>query len=180
MLHFDAVSLSFGEVPVLRGVTLHLADGEFVCVVGPSGCGKSTLLNLACGLLAPDAGEVRLRSEPVTGLVQRGLGYVFQSDALLPWKSVLDNVALALRLQKRPDAEARAREWLARVGLQGFASHYPAQLSGGMRKRVAIAQSLVHDWWTPWPPPSASSGRARPRRSPGRCRPSSGPGGRST
>lgn len=135
-----------GEVTALDGLNLTVQPGEFVSVVGPSGCGKSTLLNLTSGILAPTAGRVLLRGEPVTGIA-RGLGYVFQSDALLPWKNVFDNIAMGLRLQKIPEPEVRARvtEWLERVGLAGFGQSYPHQLSGGMRKRVAIAQALVHD-----------------------------------
>lgn len=147
VLAFDHVRLKFGEVLALRDLTLEVQSGEFLAVVGPSGCGKSTLLNLACGILEPTAGRVSLRGQEVAGLVQVGLGYVFQSDALLPWKTVFDNVALALRLQRVPEAEVQRRtaDWLHRVGLRGFERHYPAQLSGGMRKRVAIAGSLVHD-----------------------------------
>ncbi len=120
--------------------------GEFVSVVGPSGCGKSTLLNLAAGILAPSGGQVTLRDEPVNG-IPRGVGYVFQTDALLPWKTVADNIGLALWLQKcDPTAvQARVGQWLERTGLKGFGGAYPHQLSGGMRKRVAIAQALVHE-----------------------------------
>lgn len=149
VLAFDHVRLKFGEVLALRDLSLQVQPGEFLAVVGPSGCGKSTLLNLACGILEPTSGRVSLRGQEVAGLVQEGLGYVFQSDALLPWKTVFDNVALALRLQRVPEAEVQRRtaDWLHRVGLRGFERHYPAQLSGGMRKRVAIAGSLVHDPW---------------------------------
>lgn len=134
------------EVTALDGLSLTIHPGEFVSVVGPSGCGKSTLLNLTSGILAPTTGRVILRGTPVTSIAQ-GLGYVFQSDALLPWKSVYDNIAMGLRLQKVPESEVKPRveEWLERVGLAGFGQSYPHQLSGGMRKRVAIAQALVHD-----------------------------------
>jgi NitT/TauT family transport system ATP-binding protein len=114
--------------------------------VGPSGCGKSTLLNLASGILNPTDGLVLLRGEPLQGIAH-GLGYVFQTDALLPWKTVKDNIALALRLQKVPEATIaeRVTVWIERVGLAGFGESFPYQLSGGMRKRVAIAQALVHE-----------------------------------
>lgn len=96
-------------------------------------------------MLTPSAGRISISGQPVQGLIQQGLGYVFQSDALLPWKSVFENVALALRLQRRPSVEVaeRVNRWIERVGLQGFSQHAPRQLSGGMRKRVAIAQALV-------------------------------------
>lgn len=151
-LQFTDVSLRFssakgGEVEALRNINLTIRAGEFVSVVGPSGCGKSTMLNITSGILAPTEGNVFVNGVPVEGIVQKGLGYVFQSDALLPWKSVYENIALALRLQKRPDSEIRDRvmDWVERIGLSGFHDHFPHQLSGGMRKRVAIAQALVHD-----------------------------------
>jgi NitT/TauT family transport system ATP-binding protein len=151
-LAFRGLHLSFpdgegGQAPVLRDLDLEVAEGEFLAVVGPSGCGKSTLLNLACGILTPDAGQVVIRGNQVNSLVHEDLGYVFQSDALLPWKRVFDNVALALRMHRVPEAEVRRRteDWLHRVGLAGFGHHFPGQLSGGMRKRAAIAGTLVHD-----------------------------------
>src|SRR5262245_37972069 len=108
-------------------VTLEIARGAFVAVVGPSGCGKSTLLNLAAGLLAPTSGRVSIDEAPLDGLNRRAT-YMFQQDALLPWKSVRDNVALGLTLagMPRPTAQARADEWLGRVGLRPFAMHYPS------------------------------------------------------
>jgi len=151
-LAFRNVQLSFptaggGTMSTLRDLSLEVAEGEFVAVIGPSGCGKSTLLNMACGILAPEGGQVLLRGRQVAGLVQEGLGYVFQSDALLPWKTVFDNVALPLRMHHLPEEEVHRRtdDWLHRVGLSGFGSHFPSQLSGGMRKRAAIAGTLVHD-----------------------------------
>lgn len=151
VLRFHDVSLNYpardGEVKAVRNLHLDVMDGEFVSVVGPSGCGKSTLLNMACGILPASSGEVTLRSKQVRSIVQEGIGYVFQSDSILPWKTVYDNIALALRLQRRPESEIRTRvmDWIDRVGLSGFHTHYPHQLSGGMRKRVAIAQGLVHE-----------------------------------
>jgi NitT/TauT family transport system ATP-binding protein len=130
----------------IGGTTLHVAAGEFVSVVGPTGCGKSTLLNVAAGLLAPSAGKVLVFGEPLQG-VNRRAGYMFQSDALMPWRSALDNVMVGLQYRGVPDAEARAQAqgWLARVGLAGFGDRYPHQLSGGMRKRTALAQVLALD-----------------------------------
>jgi NitT/TauT family transport system ATP-binding protein len=130
----------------LDDISLSVAPGSFVAVVGPSGCGKSTLLNLAAGLLTPSAGRVLVGGEPLTGL-NRGATYMFQQDALLPWKTVRDNVALGLTLAgvARPQALARADAWLSRVGLTPFAAHYPSHLSGGMRKRVVMAQNWIID-----------------------------------
>jgi len=130
----------------LDGISLVVPAGAFVAIVGPSGCGKSTLLNIVAGLLPPTAGAIRVYGEPLAGL-NRQATYMFQQDALLPWKTVRDNVALGLTLggAAPADAHARADAWLTRVGLTGFAAHYPAQLSGGMRKRVAMAQNWVLD-----------------------------------
>ena len=130
----------------LGSVSFDVLPGEFVSVVGPSGCGKSTLLRLVAGLAAPDAGELFVDGRPVHG-VDRRLGFVFQQDALLSWRTVYENVALGLRIRKLPQAEVRERvsEWLVRVGLRGFERYYPARLSGGMRKRVAIAQTLCYE-----------------------------------
>ncbi|HET7660601.1 MAG TPA: ATP-binding cassette domain-containing protein, partial [Oryzihumus sp.] len=128
----------------ITDVDLTVAAGEFVTVVGPTGCGKSTTLSLVSGLEPATSGTVQVHGVPVTGIPD-GVGYMFQSDAVLPWKNVLDNVALGLRYRKVPAAEARerARDWIARVGLAGFEDRYPHQLSGGMRKRVAMAQTLI-------------------------------------
>jgi NitT/TauT family transport system ATP-binding protein len=129
---------------VLRDVSLEIAEGTFVAIVGPSGCGKSTLLNLAAGLLAPAEGGVRVFGASLGG-VNRHAGYLFQQDALLPWRTVLDNVRLGLDFRRVAPAEAiaKARSFIARVGLAGFEDRFPYQLSGGMRKRVAIAQSWI-------------------------------------
>ncbi len=138
------ISVRFGEYTAVQGVELGVAEGEFVALVGPTGCGKSTLLNVVAGLLAPSAGEVRIFGQPLTG-VNRRAGYLFQQDALLPWKTALDNVALGLLFRGVPPAEARrqARMWLAKVGLEGFEGRFPHQLSGGMKKRVGLAQTLI-------------------------------------
>jgi sulfonate transport system ATP-binding protein len=128
----------------LRDLDLAVAAGEFCAVVGPTGCGKSTTLALISGLEPPSRGEVRLFGEPVTG-VSPSVGYMFQRDAVFPWKNVLDNVAVGPRFRgvSKSDAERRAHEWIARVGLAGFERYYPHQLSGGMRKRTALAQTLI-------------------------------------
>lgn len=126
--------------------TLRIRAGEFVSVVGPTGCGKSTLLNVAAGLLAPSSGAVKVFGQPLAGINTRA-GYMFQSDALMPWRSARDNVMVGLQYRSVPDgdAAAQAEAWLARVGLAGFGGRYPHQLSGGMRKRAALAQTLVLD-----------------------------------
>jgi NitT/TauT family transport system ATP-binding protein len=130
----------------IHDISFEAAKGTFAAIVGPSGCGKSTLLNIIAGLLRSTSGEVRIGGEPLSGLNRRAT-YMFQQDALLPWKSVRDNVSLGLTLagETRAAADARANEWLERVGLAAFASHYPAHLSGGMRKRVAMAQNWILD-----------------------------------
>ncbi len=126
--------------------TLRIGAGEFVSVVGPTGCGKSTLLNIGAGLLAPSSGEVKVFGQPLQGVNARA-GYMFQADALMPWRSALDNVMVGLQYRGVEDAEARrqANAWLERVGLGGFGDRYPHQLSGGMRKRTALAQTLALD-----------------------------------
>jgi NitT/TauT family transport system ATP-binding protein len=128
----------------LRDLNLTVGAGEFVSVVGPTGCGKSTTLALISGLTPASSGEVLVQGKPVQGIGDN-LGYVFQGDVLFPWKSVLGNVSSGLRFRgvKKRDANERAREWIAKVGLSGFEDHYPHQLSGGMRKRTALAQSLI-------------------------------------
>ena len=126
--------------------TLAIAPGEFVSVVGPTGCGKSTLLNVGAGLLTPSSGTVRVFGEELAGINRRA-GYMFQVEALMPWRSALQNVIAGLQFRGVEDGPARqlGEEWLARVGLQGFGDRYPHQLSGGMRKRVALAQTLILD-----------------------------------
>jgi NitT/TauT family transport system ATP-binding protein len=138
------VTPSGGTYTALRDLNLVVEPGEFCAVVGPTGCGKSTTLALISGLEPPSAGEVRVFGEQVDG-IGSGIGYVFQTDAVFPWKSVLDNVSAGPRFRGAPKGEAddQAREWIARVGLAGFEHHYPHQLSGGMRKRVALAQTLI-------------------------------------
>ncbi|TXI78928.1 MAG: ABC transporter ATP-binding protein [Cupriavidus sp.] len=130
----------------VRDVTLAIQPGEFVSVVGPTGCGKSTLLNVSAGLLAPSTGTVRVFGEVLDGINARA-GYMFQTEALMPWRSALDNVIAGLEFRgvSRAEAVAQGEEWLRRVGLGGFGDRYPHQLSGGMRKRVSLAQTLVLD-----------------------------------
>ncbi len=140
------VSEGAASYAALRDTTLTVRPGEFVSVVGPTGCGKSTLLNVAAGLLAPSAGAVKVAGELLAGL-NRKAGYLFQTEALLPWRTAIDNVAVGLEFRgvARPEALARSESWLARVGLRGHGHRYPHQLSGGMRKRVALAQTLILD-----------------------------------
>jgi NitT/TauT family transport system ATP-binding protein len=135
-----------GVFTALRDFDLTIQPGEFCAVVGPTGCGKSTTLTLVSGLERPSAGTVTVAGQPVSGITP-GVGFVFQQDAVFPWKSVLDNVAAGPRFrgQSRTKANAGARDWLRRVGLAGFEDRYPHQLSGGMRKRVALAQSLINE-----------------------------------
>src|SRR5690606_13495709 len=125
---------------------LDVRDGEFVAIVGPTGCGKSTLLNVAAGLLTPSAGQCKIFGTQLKG-INRKAGYLFQADALMPWKTALENVAIALEVNGTPAAEARERaaDWLGRVGLSAFLNRYPHQLSGGQRKRVGLAQVLILD-----------------------------------
>ncbi|KAA0087868.1 ABC transporter ATP-binding protein [Trinickia soli] len=133
------------EKTALRDVDLVIEPGMFCAVVGPTGCGKSTTLTLAAGLYRPSAGCVRVSGEVVDGITN-GAGFVFQNDALLPWKSILKNVALGPIFRGVPKKQAteEAREWLRTVGLAGFEDYFPYQLSGGMRKRVSLAAALIN------------------------------------
>lgn len=151
-LSLDNISCVFpsrhggGNYTAVKDATIHVAPGEFVSVVGPTGCGKSTLLNVGAGLLAPTSGEVRVFGEPLQGVNQRA-GYMFQGEALMPWRTALDNVTAGLEFagENKKQADEKAREWLKRVGLGGFEDRYPHQMSGGMRKRVMLAQTLIRD-----------------------------------
>jgi NitT/TauT family transport system ATP-binding protein len=144
------VSHRFGEqgdarkVQALRDTSLDVTRGELICLIGPSGCGKSTLLNIMGGLMAPTAGDVEVLGKRVTGPMPRDIAFVFQENALFPWNTVLENVDLGMVFQGVPRAEreTRARRSLEAVGLHEFAQHYPAQLSGGMRQRAALARAL--------------------------------------
>jgi NitT/TauT family transport system ATP-binding protein len=135
-----------GVHTAVRDLDLTVAAGEFVAVVGPTGCGKSTTLSLVSGLEPPSQGRALVHGRPVNGIPD-GVGYLFQADAVLPWRTVLDNVATGPRYRglSKKDARDRARDWVERVGLAGFEGYYPHQLSGGMRKRVALAQTLVNE-----------------------------------
>ncbi|MBP6898596.1 MAG: ABC transporter ATP-binding protein [Burkholderiaceae bacterium] len=135
-----------GSYTAVQDVALDVAPGEFVSVVGPTGCGKSTLLNLAAGLLAPSAGSVEVFGEPLVGLNRRA-GYMFQAESLMPWRTALGNVMAGLQFRGLAEDAARtqAGDWLRRVGLGGFGDRYPHQMSGGMRKRASLAQTLVLD-----------------------------------
>jgi len=142
-----AFPLAGGAVyTAVQDASLAVGEGEFVAIVGPTGCGKSTLLNVAAGLLAPSSGRVEIFGSPLAGL-NRTAGYLFQSDALFPWKTAIENIAIGLEIAGTPpvDARARAEQWMARVGLAGFGARYPHMLSGGQRKRVGLAQVLIRD-----------------------------------
>ncbi len=130
----------------VQAVDLTVGAGEFVSVVGPTGCGKSTLLNVAAGLLAPSTGSVQVFGQPLEGINRRA-GYMFQADSLMPWRTARQNVMAGLEFHGVPEGQARAQaeDWLRRVGLGGFGDRYPHQLSGGMRKRTSLAQTLVLD-----------------------------------
>jgi NitT/TauT family transport system ATP-binding protein len=149
-IQFRDVSLRFisadGNATVaLRNFSMSVARGEFVAIVGPTGCGKSTTLNMVTGLLRPTVGEVRVMGQPVQGIDPR-IGFVFQADAVFPWRSVTENVAAGpmFRGKSKKEAHEMAAEWIHRVGLGKFGGHYPHQLSGGMRKRVALAQTFIN------------------------------------
>jgi NitT/TauT family transport system ATP-binding protein len=128
----------------VRDVSLTVGAGEFVSVVGPTGCGKSTLLNIAAGLLAPSTGDVRVFGAPLVGINRRA-GYMFQAESLMPWRTAAQNVMAGLEFRGAADARAQADALQPLVGLGGFGDRYPHQLSGGMRKRVSLAQTLVLD-----------------------------------
>ena len=148
-IEIDQLRIRLGEgsqaFDAVQDVSLSIAPGEFVCVLGPSGCGKSTLLGALAGHLLPSRGSITVDGAAVKGPhAERGL--VFQHHTLFPWRRVIDNVAFGLKMQGVPKAERRRRalELLALVGLQDFAQHYPAQLSGGMKQRVEIARVLIN------------------------------------
>jgi NitT/TauT family transport system ATP-binding protein len=135
-----------GVITACEGVNLTVEKGEFLAIVGPSGCGKSTLLNMAAGLLRPSSGAVYYNGNRVETPNTR-VGYMTQKDTLLPWRTVEDNVAIALELRgdSKADRLKAARNWIARVGLKGFETAFPAQLSGGMRRRVSMARTLCYE-----------------------------------
>jgi len=145
-LSVDRLSKSFGELNVLDRITLDVAEGEFVCIVGPSGCGKTTFLRIIGGLETADEGRIAIGGHAIKG-PGADRGFVFQADSLLPWRRVLDNAAIGLEINGRNSAEDRSltRKLLDLVGLKGFDSYYPRQLSGGMRQRVNLARALAVD-----------------------------------
>ena len=130
----------------LDSIDLTVAEGEFVTIVGPSGCGKSTLLNLIVGLLHSSSGRIVFRGDPINGICTK-IGYVTQKDNLLPWRTLLQNVEIALEIRKieKIARRNRAQELIKRVGLSGFEDHYPHELSGGMRQRANIIRTLIYD-----------------------------------
>ena len=136
-----------GAYTAVANASLEVGAGEFVSVVGPTGCGKSTLLNIAAGLLAPSSGTVEVYGQKLVASegVNRRAGYMFQADALMPWRTGIGNVIAGLEFRGVPEDEAQAQgeAWLRRVGLAGFGDRYPHQMSGGMRKRLALAQTLI-------------------------------------
>lgn len=140
------VSPDGARYTAVRDTTVRVAPGEFVSVVGPTGCGKSTLLNVAAGLLQPSSGRASVFGQALAGL-NRKAGYLFQSEALMPWRTALANVTAGLEFRgvEKAKAQKQGEAWLQRVGLGGFGERYPHQLSGGMRKRVALAQTLILD-----------------------------------
>ena len=145
-LEFDNVAKRFANYTAIENISFDVRAGAFVAMVGPSGCGKSTVLNVAAGLTEPSQGSIRVFGSALAG-INRKAAYMFQQDALLPWRTVLENIALGLIFRgiESHATETRASEWISRIGLDGFAGSYPAQLSGGMRKRVAMAQSFIVD-----------------------------------
>jgi NitT/TauT family transport system ATP-binding protein len=151
-LRFDGVSCTFASnegrgktYTAVQDVNLTVRDGEFLSVVGPTGCGKSTLLNVAAGLMHPSTGTLSVFGQPLTQGLNRKASYLFQVDALMPWKTAEDNIAagLAFNGKSRAESLAVAQEWLVRVGLEGHGKKYPHQMSGGMRKRAGLAQALA-------------------------------------
>ncbi len=153
-LRFDGVSCTFASnegrgktYTAVSDVNLTVRDGEFLSVVGPTGCGKSTLLNVAAGLIHPSVGTLSVFGEPLTQGLNKKASYLFQVDALMPWKTAEDNIAAGLIFHGKPKTEAIAiaRDWLVRVGLEGHGKKFPHQMSGGMRKRAGLAQALALD-----------------------------------
>ena len=135
-----------GPVEAVRSTSLQISDGEFVSLVGPSGCGKSTVLKMVAGLIDPDGGEIRVKGVPAQA-GRRDAGIMLQSPVLLPWRTVMDNVLLPIEVfgDKKADAKGRAQDLISLVGLSGFESAYPWELSGGMQQRASLARLLVFE-----------------------------------
>lgn len=138
--------LQEGEFTAIKDVSSSISEGEFVSIVGPSGCGKSTILGMISGIIPITSGTVTINGIEVNR-IHGQVGYLFQRDALLPWKTVMENVMLSLVFRKyeREKAIQKAQEWIDKVGLSGFEGYYPNRLSGGMRKRVSLAMTLVYN-----------------------------------
>ena len=151
-IYFEGATKNFvvrgRETLALQPLTLSVRAEEFVAIVGPSGCGKSTVLNMIAGLLKPTTGRVFYDAKPVDG-INRRVGYITQKDTVLPWRTASENVRIALELScraaQRDEADARTAQIIDLVGLKGFEHHYPSELSGGMRKRVALARTLIYE-----------------------------------
>jgi NitT/TauT family transport system ATP-binding protein len=150
LLSVEGVSKEYNvrgkKVLALDSIDLAVAQGEFVTVVGPSGCGKSTLLNLIVGLLRSSSGRILFRGDPINGICTK-IGYVTQKDNLLPWRTLIENVEIALEIRgiENSARRQRAQELIGQVGLSGFEDHYPHELSGGMRQRANIIRTLIYD-----------------------------------
>ncbi|QXT38944.1 ABC transporter ATP-binding protein [Gymnodinialimonas ceratoperidinii] len=144
VLEMRNVGVTLGQTRVLEDISLHVAEGEFVSILGPSGAGKSTIFRLLTGALCHDSGTITCKGRPIEEM-DRGFAFMPQRDALMPWRRIIDNVTLGLEIQGVSRREARARAWpmLADFGLQDFARHYPAQISGGMRQRAALLRTVV-------------------------------------
>ena len=143
-LAVEALSKRFADLTALESVSFAVQKGEFVALIGPSGCGKSTLFNIIGGLIGDYSGRVLVDGEPIAG-AHRAIGMVFQEESTFPWRTTLDNIAFPLEIAgvKKAEREVRARDLIKLVGLQGFEARYPAELSGGMRQRTALARTLA-------------------------------------
>ena len=143
-LAVEALSKRFGDLTAIESVSFAVKKGEFVALIGPSGCGKSTLFNIIGGLIDDYSGRVLVDGEPIAG-AHRAIGMVFQEESTFPWRTTLNNIAFPLEVAgvKKVEREARARDLVKLVGLEGFEASYPAELSGGMRQRTALARTLA-------------------------------------